>query len=289
MLASMTGFGRAGLDSSLGKLIAEIQSVNRKHLEINVSLPKECARFENDIRAWVGEVIFRGHVSVRLYLFQSEESVAALLPDPKSLKKLKMGWEKIAKTLGYDKKCIDLPFILANSPMQQRLQFLEDKDLGLIKSCMKEALLGLTRMKLREGKALAADEKKRLMAMRSSLKAIEELAPKALERMKAALSIKLKDIAPNFDERLLREGLLFADRIDISEEITRLESHFEQFEHTLGGNERAVGRKMDFLIQEIGREINTIGSKSVDAKISHLVVEMKSELEKIREQAQNIE
>jgi uncharacterized protein (TIGR00255 family) len=285
----MTGFGRAGLDAPFGRLIAEIQSVNRKHLEIAVSLPKECARFENDVRTWVGQGIFRGHVSVRLYLIPNEESFVDCLPDPKSLKKLKMGWEKIAKSLGYDKECIDLPFILANSPMQQGLQFLEDKDLGMIKTCIKKALLDLTRMKLKEGKALSVDVKKRLMAMKGSLKAIEALAPEALEKMKTALANKLKDLVLNFDERLLRESLLFADRIDISEEITRLKCHFEQFEHTLGASEGPVGRKMDFLIQELGREINTIGSKSVDAKISHLVVEMKSELEKIREQAQNIE
>jgi uncharacterized protein (TIGR00255 family) len=291
MLTSMTGFGRSCVDAPFGRLTAEIQSVNRKHLEIAVSLPKECGRFENDIRTWVGEKIFRGHVFARLYLIPNVESVVELLPDPKSLKKLKLGWEKIAKTLGYDKGEIDLPFLIAHSPMQQKAQFLEEKDLVFIETCMKEALLSLCRMKEREGKALAIDVRKRVKFMRECLKKIESLAPESLEKMKVSLAHKLKELQmnENFEERLLREGLLFADRIDISEEITRLGSHFAQFEQTLGGGEGAIGRKMDFLIQEIGREINTIGSKAVDAKISHLVVEMKSELEKIREQAQNIE
>ena len=146
-------------------------------------------------------------------------------------------------------------------------------------------------MRLKEGRALAADVKKRLASMKKNLEAIKEMAPEATERMRKNLAEKMKDLkaSPELDERLLRETLLFADRVDISEEITRLGSHFSQFQGMLSSKEKTLGRKMDFLIQEMTREINTIGAKSLDANISHLVVELKSELEKIREQIQNLE
>ncbi len=290
MLASMTGFGRAGLDAPFGRLVAEIQSVNRKYLEIFVSLPKEFGRFEYDTRTWVGEKISRGQISVRLHVIPSEGAVLQQLPDPKQLKALKRGWEKIAKTLGYDPAKIDLPFLMLYSPIEQK-SFAEDKDLPFIEKCVKEAMDGLCKMKVKEGKALAADVSKRLASLKKNLKEIESLAPEAADRMRKSLQGKMKELqeSSELDERILRETLLFADRIDITEEITRLSSHFNQFLGMLNTKEKTIGRKMDFLIQEMGREINTIGSKSLDAKISYLVVEMKSELEKIREQIQNIE
>ncbi len=290
MLASMTGFGRAGLDAPFGRLIAEIQSVNRKYLEIFVSVPKEFGRFEYDIRTWVGEQISRGQISVRLHVIPSEGAVLRQLPDPKELKALKKGWEKIAKTLGYDPKKIDLPFLMQYCPIEQKT-IAEDKDRPFLEKCMKEAMDGLCKMKAKEGKALAADVSKRLGFLKKNLKEVESLAPEAAERMRKNLEGKMKELqeSPELDERILRETLLFADRIDITEEITRLSSHFNQFLGMLETKEKTIGRKMDFLIQEMGREINTIGSKSLDAKISYLVVEMKSELEKIREQVQNIE
>jgi len=291
MLASMTGFGRASLDAPFGRLVAEIQSVNRKYLEIFVSVPKEFGRFEYDIRTWVGEQISRGQISVRLHVFPSEGAVLQQLPDPKELKALKRGWEKIAKTLGYDPAKIDLPFLMLYSPIEQKTALAEDKDLPFIEKCMKEAMDGLCKMKVKEGKALAADVSKRLASLKKNLKEIESLAPLAADRMRKNLEGKMKELqeSPELDERILRETLLFADRIDITEEITRLSSHFNQFLGMLDTKEKTIGRKMDFLIQEMGREINTIGSKSLDAKISYLVVEMKSELEKIREQIQNVE
>jgi uncharacterized protein (TIGR00255 family) len=206
------------------------------------------------------------------------------------VKALKRGWEKIAKTLGYDPAKIDLPFLMLYSPIEEK-SFAEDKDLPFIEKCMKEAMDGLCKMKVKEGKALAADVSKRLAVLKKNLKEIESLSPLAADRMRKSLQGKMKELqeSPELDERILRETLLFADRIDITEEITRLSSHFNQFLGMLNTKEKTIGRKMDFLIQEMGREINTIGSKSLDTKISYLVVEMKSELEKIREQIQNIE
>lgn len=290
MLTSMTGFGRATYDALFGRLVVEIQSVNRKYLEIFVALPKEFGRFEHEIRTWIGKKIARGQISVRIHLIPAADAALGLLPDPGVLKELKRGWEKIAKSLGYSSKKIDLSFLMLHSPIEEKRAFAEEKDLPSLEKCVKEALDGLVKMKIKEGKALTDDIKARLASMKKNCKAIELLSPVATERMKEILMEKMKGLqaSPELDERLLREVLLFADRVDISEEITRLSSHFSQFQEMLGAKE-PIGRKMDFLIQEIGREINTIGSKSSTAKISHLVVEIKSELEKIREQVQNIE
>lgn len=293
MLASMTGFGRAVFDAPFGRLIAEIQSINRKYLDISVFMPREFSRFELEVRKWIGERVARGQINVRIHLIPNAASAAQLLPDPEVLRGLKAGWEKIAQQIGFDPKTIDLPFLMLNSPPQPKPEFARDADLSALKQCVKEAVSNLVEMKLNEGKMLAADLKERLHLLERHLKAIEELAPNAASRMREKLMEKMKELTeqegPDLEERITREVILYAERIDISEELTRLASHFHQFQDILNPKGGSGGRKMDFLIQEIGREINTIGSKSAEAKISYLVVEMKSELEKMREQVQNIE
>lgn len=284
MLSSMTGFGRAILDAPFGKLTVEIQSINRKYLEVFVSLPKEFARFEHEVRKWVTEAISRGSVSVRISVLSN--SVGGLLPDVKVLKNLKKEWLKIAKAVGADPKTIDLPFLMQYLPAQPK----EDFSVKPLEKCVEEALKALAAMKRTEGKALEEDLSQRLKELEKRLSEIEKHSPDATKKMRQRLFEKMEEackIGPEIEERLLREVALFAERVDIAEEITRFRSHVAQFKTLLKGD--MVGRKMDFLIQEMGREVNTIGSKSMEAKIAHLVVEMKSELEKIREQVQNLE
>lgn len=287
MLSSMTGFGRSLLDTSFGKLTVEIQSINRKYLEVFVSLPKEFSRFEHEVRKWVADAVSRGSVSVRIAFLPN--SLENLLPDPHLLKRLKKEWDKIGKTIGVDPTTIDLPFIMQYLPAEGREEFSE-KELVSLRSCVEEALKELSQMKRVEGKMLAQDLAQRMKNLERSLEEIEKLSPDGVKKMRHRLFEKIEEISkigPEVEERLLREVALYADRVDIAEEITRFKSHATQFKTFLKGN--VGGRKMDFLIQEMGREVNTIGSKSMEAKIAHLVVEMKSELEKIREQVQNIE
>lgn len=290
MLTSMTGFGRAVLEAKLGKLTVEIQSINRKYLEVFVSLPKEFGRFESEIRKWVGEKISRGQVSVRIFLSPSAEGLTASLPDVKMLKELKKHWEKIAKALNTDPQEITLPFLIQNLPTQPRQELSSEADLAPLKSCVSKALDGLLKMKETEGKALASDLQDRLKILEKHLKAIEKHAPDATKKMRQKLAEKLQEVfepGVEMDERLLREVALFAEKVDVTEEITRFHSHISQFKGVL--KEGGAGRKMDFLIQEMGREINTIGSKSLESSISRLVIDVKSELEKMREQIQNLE
>lgn len=290
---SMTGFGRALSDTKEGKLIVEIQSVNRKYLEVFVSIPKEYSRFEHEVRKWVSEQIGRGQVSVRIHFVPGLKSLETMLPDEQILLGLKKSWEKLAKKLKYKSDVIDLPFLLQQLPNQITGAVAEEKELSSLEKCVGEALVSLVQMKKKEGKVLALDLMKRLSEMRKRAKEVAGLAPEATGRMQTKLKDRMRDallqMTPELEERIFREVALFAEKIDVTEELTRLDSHFEQFAELLEPKSKSAGRKMDFIVQEIGREINTISSKSADAKIARIIVEMKSDLEKMREQIQNIE
>lgn len=288
----MTGFGRAEKEALFGKLIVEIQSVNRKYFELYVSLPKEFSRFENDIRKQVGELNLRGLVSVRVHLFPNASVLENLLPDPKLLNSLRTGWEKIADSLGYKNQEISFSFLVDHAAEIPSMKLVKDEDYEPISECLSKAIHALDQMKQSEGTALAKDIEIRLKKMEQILQMIEQLSPDAVGKLRQKLKERMEELftpGAELDERLLRETALYAERIDISEEITRFRSHLSQYELLMKNKEGPSGRKMDFLTQEMGREINTIGSKSMDAKIAHLVVDIKSELEKVREQIQNIE
>jgi uncharacterized protein (TIGR00255 family) len=294
MLVSMTGFGRSVRETPFGKLVVEIQSVNRKYLEVTVSLPKELNRFEMEIRKWVQENISRGQMSVRLYLSFNDEMLDQLLPDAALLKRLKKSWIKLAKASGNDPKSIDLPFLLQHFPPVSMIEIVgsEEEQLCALKDCVEEALQGVIGMKKCEGHAMAIDIGQRLNELERIIRSIEKAAPDAVARQRQKLKERIQEIlipGAELDERLMREIALFAERVDIAEEMTRFHSHIAQFREILKVKNTQVGRKLDFLVQEMGREINTIGSKSADAAISRLIVDGKSELEKMREQIQNIE
>jgi len=291
-MKSMTGFGRSEQEAPFGKLIVEIQSVNRKYFELNLSLPKEFSRFENDLRKKVSEQVQRGLVSVRVILFPNVSSMESLLPDPELLKGLRAGWEKLAKQLGYREQAIDFPFLIEHFDAISHMKLAKEEDIEPLLEGLNKALEALSSMKKVEGAALSKDIRHRLESMERTLQEIEQIAPDATTKMRLRLKEKMTEIFASpteLDERLLREVAVFAERVDIAEEITRFRSHLHQFRALLADSVGAMGRKMDFLVQEMGREINTIGSKSMDAKISHLVVDVKAELEKVREQIQNIE
>jgi uncharacterized protein (TIGR00255 family) len=208
------------------------------------------------------------------------------------LRSLKSGWEKISHQLGYDPKKIDLPFLLQYLPESSKLELARDEDLPALQRVVDQALQELVKMKKAEGRALGKDLSGRLKELEKALSQVEVLTPDSTGRMRQKLKEKIEELlkpSAELEERLLREVALFAEKVDVSEEITRLHSHLDQFAKIFEIKDGGVGRKMDFLVQEMGREINTIGSKSSEAKMAHLVVEMKSELEKMREQIQNIE
>lgn len=288
----MTGFGKAEKETSIGRLSVEIQSLNRKFLESSIYLPKEFAQLETEVKKQVASRISRGSVSVRVNI-QTEEAVEHLLPDLSASKKLKALLEKRAKDLGFSKSDITLAFLMQNFRDLPRREICYDlkKVQKVLKETMSIALEELTKMRVMEGQALSRDLVKRLKTLEKFAKDIEKRAPKAVASYRKKLEEKAKEYLKDpdlADERMMKEILLFSEKVDISEELTRFFSHIEQF-RSLVIKKNSVGRSMDFIIQEMVREVNTMGSKCNEISVIQIILEMKGEIEKIREQVQNIE
>lgn len=295
MIKSMTAYSRASVNSLLGRFVIEIHSVNRKMLDMSLYLPKDLLRFDIEIRKWLSQSLERGQITLRLVL-QSEGASKTLFSHYSiQLKTLKEGWDKLARELGFDPaKMVDLPFLVSQL---QTLPFFEsNEDDEALKVSLKEAvetaMQKLMQMKKTEGETLAFDIQKRLKTIEENIAAIELKKEVPLIHYRKKLTDRLKEMGQlhaEAEERVIREVALLAERMDVTEELVRLKAHLEQFRHHLSSSEKAVGRTLDFLTQEMHREINTLGAKSVDSEISSYVVKIKSESDKIREQVQNIE
>jgi uncharacterized protein (TIGR00255 family) len=295
MIKSMTAYSRSSKSSPYGRFVVEIHSVNRKMLDMSLYLPKDLLRFDLEMRKWLSQSIERGQVTLRLNV--QNEGIAGKLFSSygAQLKNLKEGWDKLAKDLGYDpSKMVDLPFLV--SQMQTvSLNETKEEEEGIkttLKELIQNALESLMQMKEIEGKTLAQDMQKRLKIIEENSLIIESKKDEPLKRYQKKLTERLKEISglsAEMDERVAREVALLAEKMDVTEELVRLRAHIEQFRKHLLSKEKAVGRTLDFLTQEMHREINTLGSKSIDTDISFYVVQIKSELDKIREQVQNIE
>ncbi|HEV3147056.1 MAG TPA: YicC/YloC family endoribonuclease [Chthoniobacterales bacterium] len=291
-MRSMTGYGRAETDHGGTKFSVELNSVNRKQSDIVVSLPRDLAELEPRIRQTINENISRGRTNVVVTFHNGQNGVRNLALDAD----LARSYHEAMRAL---QKELDAPGEITISTILQApgvLRFPEravsaEEAWPAIDCALRAALADLIKMREREGRHLAKDLIHRLKAMRKKLKEIRALHPEVVKRYRTALLDRLQKaglpIATD-DERLLKEISFFADRADISEELTRVESHLAQFAHHLRKNE-PVGRTLEFITQEIFRELNTLGAKANDAPISQRVVACKAELEKIREQVQNLE
>lgn len=291
----MTAYGRASLSSSIGRFDIEIQSVNRKHLEFNIFLPKELTRFESDIRKLISQFISRGQVTIKLFAkfdTSTPVSVTANLPLVRQLKK---AWDDIANELGLDgARSFSLSLIQNESGLITYGEDLQNEEVyrKMICQAIEEALKGFMDMRNREGRVLQTDIEARLSKMQKGIAQIEKLAPGATEKYRQKLMERINEVVPGSfenEERILREVCLFAEKIDVSEEITRFNSHLKQAQALLQNEAGGQGKTFEFLLQELNREINTIGSKCSDVEVTKCVIDMKSELEKIREQIQNVE
>jgi len=281
---SMTAYGRAQHHSKLGRWTVDIHSVNRKGLDLNIALPSMLMFLDGDLRKWVSESAERGQVSIRISFefLEQQESI-------RLLKEHKQKWEKVAKALGFPASSIDLRFLIDRLDPQQIP--LEEKTIKAdLQKAWDIASKNWIVMKEKEGKALVQDIEKRMQRIEKELEKILKWQPMLLDRYRRKLQERMKEVKVEIEEeRLLREAALLADKADISEEITRLHSHLEQMDEYLGSKEKSVGRTLDFLAQEMGREIGTLMAKAGDNDISKVAIVIKSEVEKIREQVQNIE
>lgn len=295
MLKSMTAYGRSCVIFPLGRFSVEIQSVNRKHLEINTSLPNEFLRFDADLKKWISEVVGRGQVNVKVRVFFEKESPLTVVPNVALATQIQKAWKELAASLKIaieEKGLLDVlsrteNILLYSEELQDEQEYKK-----ALKGSVEQALMQLLEMKNKEGQVLYEDISARLHTLQLLIKHIAVKAPgatlkyreKLLERLKEVLGASIEN-----EERVLREVCVYADKIDIVEELTRFNSHLQQARHLLDSKEQAIGKNLEFLLQELNREVNTIGSKSSDVDIARCVIEIKTELERIREQIQNIE
>jgi uncharacterized protein (TIGR00255 family) len=293
-MKSMTGYGRGECSQDGFKITVELSSVNRKQSEISVSLPRELEMLEAQMRDLINRYIARGRLTVRVSLHAGESRFSARMHLNVPLAKA------YARELNRLSKQLKLPGPvtleqLARAPgvFQTDEQIVEEENFApAVEKALKKALAQMVRTREREGTHLMQDLVRRAAVMRKAAAKIQKQAPTVAERYRQQLVERIKSAgleAPGAeDDRLLKEVVYFADRSDITEELTRLQSHFQQFDDCLKSKE-PVGRMLDFLAQEMNREINTIGSKANDSLISREVVTLKAELERFREQAQNVE
>ncbi|NGX56976.1 MAG: hypothetical protein K1060chlam5_01232 [Candidatus Anoxychlamydiales bacterium] len=292
MLKSMTGFSKEKKVSQLGSLSLEISCINKRFFESKIILPKEFTTFENEIRKKIEEKIKRGQIFLRFDFFPSQESISYFVPDEKLLKNLKTSWEDLSTKIGFKKEDITIEFLLneLKNFKQEKVYNLEKFKI-LFFEIFDSAIDKLISMQLKEGQNLQKDIEKRILIIQKELTVVEKEAPKVKEIYKNKLQKRIDEISTNLDideDRILKEVAIFAEKTDITEEIIRLKSHLSQF-LKLSNEKESMGRKLDFLLQEILREINTIASKSASLNISKHIIEIKSEVEKIKEQLQNIE
>lgn len=291
-MRSMTGYGHGETDYNGTKFTVELNSVNRKQSDIVINLPRDLAALEPQIRQTINENISRGRTNVVVAYHNGSSGPQKLALDVDLARSYHDAMRALQKELNTPGE-ITIGAILQAPGVMRAPEEAIDSSLAwpAVERALRSALNELIKMREREGKHLAKDLIRRLKAMRKQIKEIRGLHPDVVKRYRAALLDRIQKaglpIAAD-DERLVKEISFFADRSDVSEELTRVESHLAQFAHHLRSHE-PVGRTLEFITQEIFRELNTLGAKANDAGISQRVVVCKAELEKIREQIQNLE
>ncbi len=290
-MRSMTGYGR-GTASFEGRQIAvELSAVNRKQAEIALSLPRALTELEPRVRDEINAHISRGRLTVVVGLHAKGGGRTGAI-NVTAAKDYRNQLEALRKSLKLAGE-ITLDQVLRGPGVldTENVEIETETAWPALQKALKAALDQFIKMRKREGEVLAADLRKRTLSIQKSVKTIGVLAPKVMEHHRGVLLERAAKAGLEIeasDERLLKEIVFFADRSDISEELTRLRSHLDQFFTHLAKDE-PVGRTLDFLLQELFRETNTIGNKANFLAISQIIVGMKTELEKLREQVQNIE
>ena len=289
---SMTGYGRGEAVRNGKSFVIEVRSVNNRYLDCNIKLPRSYLFAEEALKARVQRVTTRGKVDVFVTMDQAAAGNVVVRVNEPLAESYRKAFEQLAEQLHLEDDCS--PAVLARFPDVLLVEKApEDTDRLTEDLCavLDLALEQYDAMRTREGKKLEEDILGRLDTLEQSLAFVEERSPQTLAEYRARLEKKLAEVLENTqpdEARILTEAAIFADKIAVDEETVRLHSHIAQFRDMLRGG-GPVGRKLDFLVQEMNRETNTIGSKCNDLAVSNAVVDMKAEIEKIREQIQNLE
>jgi uncharacterized protein (TIGR00255 family) len=292
MIRSMTGYGSADLERDGQRLSAEIRSVNHRFCEVSVRAPKLVGLFEDQIRQLIQDRFSRGKFNLTITWSGVGDSGEVLkvneLVTDRYVALLEQLRQRYQLDSGLDVRTLaTLPDVFT----WEHTALSDEETWGLLKSVIEKACDNMNAMKAREGETLARDLEQRLALIRAQLEKVIERAPlrpaEAKERLESRLKALLGDVEMD-PVRIAQEVALMADRLDCTEECVRLAAHLDQFKHLSEGSELA-GRKLNFLLQEMNREGNTIGSKANDVEIAHAVIVIKEELERLREQVQNVE
>lgn len=292
-MQSMTGYGRGEANANGSTLTIELSSVNRRHLEVSTSLPREAQGLERPLVERVRAGFGRGKIHLTAQLASSQATAFAF--DEEALAETFVRFQAVARKLGVPfEPSGDALVRLAAMHREEMVGPAAEELVALAGQALDGAMAELRAMRLREGAALAADIQGRIQTLRTATEVIRGHTGEAVPRYREMLLTRLKQAGLEEinldDERVLREVALFADRCDISEELTRLTSHLDQFELIVATESaEPIGRKLEFLLQEIHREVNTIGSKSTQLEVSRQAIEAKNEVERLREQLQNVE
>ncbi len=291
MIASMTGFGKGEASDGQSRAVVEVRTVNSRYCDVAPRIPQSLSSLEPRLKEVVQATLSRGRIEVTVQFEGAGAGVSAPILNLEVARGYWEGLSRLKKTFGIEGE----PDIGAVAAMPDVFRYASDGiDLeaawGLIERAVCAALEQCNRMRRSEGELLRRDFEARIEALEKLLREVEALAPARVTAARDRLRERLAQLlASEVDpDRLAAEVAILADRMDITEECVRFHSHNEQFLRSLERDE-PVGRRLNFLLQEMGREANTIGSKANDAAIAHLVVEMKEELERLREQVQNVE
>ncbi|MBR0357616.1 MAG: YicC family protein [Clostridia bacterium] len=289
---SMTGYGRGAASLEGRELTIELKSVNNRFLDIGMKLPRQLSFLEDGLRKLLNDALSRGHVDVFVNYRNLRSDAKTVRVDEALLKAYLASARESAKALDLVddltlSKALTLPDVTTILPADEDQQALMD----LARTVMTEAIENLKAMRFKEGERLKLDLSARMDTMTGYAAAIERRAPAVVEEYREKLTARIEDLLGETEvdrARLATEVAIFADRAAIDEEIVRLNTHLVHFRELLTADE-PVGRKMDFLVQEMNRECNTIGSKANDGELTSIVLLSKAEIEKLREQIQNIE
>ena len=290
-MRSMTGYGKGIAEADGKKITIEIKTVNHRYLDFGLKFPKTFLFLEDAMKKQIGGELVRGHVDMYLTYEQTESAKGGYAVDFDLLENYLSMASQVAEKSGLEND-VTVSSLIRNGDIVTRAENSEDEELlsSLTMSALASALQGLVEARTKEGATIKADLEAKLDNLQGCLDRIKEYAPNVTKEYREKLTARINDLVTGgVDEgRIATEVAIFADKCCIDEEITRLGAHIELMKKTLTLS-KPIGRDLDFRVQEMNRETNTIGSKANDLKITEEVLALKNEIEKIREQAQNVE
>jgi len=292
MAASMTGLGMGEMKYKQQTITVEIRSVNNRFLEVSSRMPTGLSAYEQNVKEIIRKSVSRGKLYVNINIQGEQNGYAKLKVASESVASVKQLLETLRKETGINEP-LKLDHFLQYSDIFEPHEKINDADLlwSHVESALNEAVTNLCDMRSREGKSLVRDLLKRVDELEKTVKKVKAIAKKNLPEAHQKMVDRVRNLVQDeslSNDRLYSEIAIIADKLDVTEECVRLKSHHQLFNSILK-NETAVGKKLNFLLQEMNREVNTISSKANNAEISHLVVAMKEDIEKMREQVQNLE